>query len=237
MLGVNSLEQVVSLPFDYNKVLKNIVKVFDILAWQAEDERKALLQYCTEQGLIEYKKVGLVDVGYSATIQRALSRLLEHSLAGYYFVTDNLASSLKSSQAICRAYFGEFVHPFQSSLPIQRYSLLMEAVLTAPEGQLICFHRGPSGIEPVFRQPSIAQKRFHTIRYIHEGILRFVRDILDLFGIAALDVEFPKDVIQHCYELVITGELGVGNLQSILSVEDYYCGNAEIPVLDWYTQI
>jgi FMN phosphatase YigB (HAD superfamily) len=233
-LGADALEQVVYLPKDHNQIFTSIVKVFDVLTRQAEEEREALLQYCIEQGINGSEKVGLVDVGYSGSIQKALGSLLGHPLAGYYFVTDKMASELSSSGSICRAYFGDFVDPLEGALPIQRYSLLMEAVLTAPEGQLVCFRRSPTGVVPVFKEPGISQKEFPTIRRVHEGTLKFVKDMLDLFGSTALDIEFPKDLIQHCYELVITGELEIGSLRSVLAVEDKFCGNADIPVLDWY---
>ena len=235
-LSANALKQFVSLPRDYGQILKSITKVFDILVEQAEHARETLLQYCAEQGIKETNTIGLVDLGYSGTIQKVLNHLLQQSLAGYYFVTDYIAKTLLSTGAVCRAYFGEFIDPSRSALPIYRYSLLIESVLTSPDGQLIYFSRTPKGIIPCYKEPGISQKEFPTIQRIHEGILKFINEMLDLFGVEALDIEFPKAILMRIYEMIITGELQIGSLKSVLSVEDDFCGNAEIPVLDWYAK-
>jgi len=235
-LSANALKQFVSLPRDYGQILKSITKVFDILVEQAEHARETLLQYCAEQGIKETNTIGLVDLGYSGTIQKVLNHLLQQSLAGYYFVTDYIAKTLLSTGAVCRAYFGEFIDPSRSALPIYRYSLLIESVLTSPDGQLIYFSRTPKGIIPCYKEPGISQKEFPTIQRIHEGILKFINEMLDLFGAEALDIEFPKAILMRIYEMIITGELQIGSLKSVLSVEDDFCGNAEIPVLDWYAK-
>lgn len=236
-LGTEALEKNIHLPGDYNYIYDSIFKVFDILSSQAEKERIAILQYCNEQGIAGSEKVGLVDVGYLGSIQKGLSHLLGRSFAGYYFVTETQASKLMRPPAsIIRAYFGEFVDPPKCDLPIFRFSLLLESVLTAPDGQLICFQKCDAGIKPIFKGLAISQKEFPKILQIHQGILKFIEDILDRFGPGALDIEFPKDAIQCCYEKVITGQLKIGDLASVLSVEDDFCGNPEISVMGHYAK-
>jgi|GEM_PF-432883 len=236
-IGADILDQTFSLPEDYNQIFKYIVDVFDILTRQAQDERDALLQYCSNQGFNGSERIGIVDVGYSGTIQEALTEVVSHPLNGYYFITEKPASKLCSSGSDCKAYFGEFIDPMKKTLPIHRYSLLLEAVLTAPTGQLLRFCRGSEDateIIPEFKDPGISQDKFPIINQIHEGILRFILDMMDRFGSSALDIEFPKDLAQLCYELVAKGDLGIGNLRFALSVEDEYCGNGEISPLELY---
>jgi hypothetical protein len=222
------------LPDGRDFLFNVIVQVFDILAQQAEDEREALLEYCEIQGLNSSEKIGLVDIGYSGSIQKALSSLLRKPLAGYYFVTDDLAKPLKYPGSICRAYFGEFIDPANSSLPIHKHSLLLEAVLTAPSGQLLYFQRHNREIVPIFKDPGISQKEFEKINQIHEGILEFINSILNSFGLNALEIEFPKDSIQLVYDMVAEGDIDIGNLKNVLSVEDNFCGNKELCAIDFY---
>lgn len=236
LLGAEILEREIILPDGRDFLFNVIVQVFDILARQAEDEREALLEYCAIQGLNGSEKIGLVDIGYSGSIQKALSSLLRKPLAGYYFVTDDIATPLKYPGSICRAYFGEFIDPANSSLPIHKHSLLLEAVLTAPSGQLLYFQRHNREIVPIFKEPGISQKEFEKINQIHEGILEFINSILNSFGLNALDIEFPKDSIQLVYDMVAEGDIDIGNLKNVLSVEDNFCGNKELCAIDFYKE-
>jgi glycosyltransferase involved in cell wall biosynthesis/FMN phosphatase YigB (HAD superfamily) len=233
-LGAKILNRELLLPDHRGDLFNILLQVFEILAKQASNEREALLEYGRIQGLFADKRIGIVDVGYSGSIQKALSSLLGKPLAGYYFVTDTLAIPLQDRGSICRAYFGEFIDPEKSKLPIQRYSLLLEAVMTAPSGQLLYFQKNNEEIEPVFREPGISQKEFEKISLIHEGILEFIKNILDSFGSNALDIEFPKDKIQLIYERVVKGDFDLGDLGRALSVEDNFCGNDELSALDIY---
>jgi len=235
-LGRRALAEKVSLPHDYTKVFARVAAVFDILAKQAEQEREALLKYCQEQGISDpSKRVGLVDLGYSATIQKTLSDLLELPLAGYYFVTDAAARKLTDLGLVCRACFGEFVDPLTTDNPFKRYSLLLEAVLTAPTGQLLRFESGPTGqVKPVYKEAGVSQKALPTIQVIHDGILAFIRDMANRFGAEVLKIRFSQNVLEKYYEDLVLGRLKLGALESVLSVEDQFCGNDEIPVLDFY---
>jgi len=232
-LGSRKLDTEIELPGSHEEVLAGIVKVFDVLREQAEEEREALRKYCAEQELDGKRAVGLVDIGYSGSIQAAMARLLGQQLRGYYFAT--LESARHSLGDACQACFASFVDPRAGDPPsVLRYNLLLEAVLTASVGQLIRFEESSEGVRPVFKRPGVAQRRFPTILRIQEGILDFVRDVLSLFGPDGANIEFPRELVQQCFSLVARGELSVGDLQTALRVEDDYCGRGEVDVLAWY---
>jgi len=236
-VGAATLSRQILLPVDYNLIKDILFNVFDILAPQAESERELLLSYYRDNGMDEREKIGLVDIGYSCTIQKALSTLLGRPLNGYYFAIDNKAAKIKGHGSQARGYLGELINPTISSVVIFKYSLLLEAVLTAPEGQLLNFTCGKDGVVPVFKLPGLSQKRFDTIAGIHDGMGAFVRDMLSLFGAAALDIEFPVPDLISYYQMIATGRVDLGDLKQSLSVEDEYCGLPEIAVIDYYTKV
>jgi FMN phosphatase YigB (HAD superfamily) len=234
-LGTEILEKPVRLPEDHDRVFEFLKRVLDILARDAQDERDAFTGYCHQLGFRPSKRTAVVDMGYSATIQSALAGILHHPIDGYYFITESRASKNLPSDSYCRGYFDEFVHPSMKKEPVHRFSLLLEAVLTAPTGQVIRFERNSSsGISPVFKKGGVSQKEFATISLIHEGILSFVSEMLDEFGPGALEIEFPKDIVQVCYECVVNEDISLGSLKPALSVEDDYCGNDEISPMEFY---
>ena len=65
----------------------------------------------------------------------------------------------------------------------------------------------------------------------------FVRDMLKLFGAAALEIEFPVSDMLHYYQMIATGRVDLGDLKKVLSVEDEYSGLPEIEVIDYYTKL
>lgn len=234
-LGTEILDRQVSLVKDRYVISNAIREVTDILAAEATRERELLLKYCRNQGYDPTKRISVVDLGYSGTIQYALSALLNHPIEGYYFVTQKGAKKLSSAGLNYRAYFGQNVDLSPRKCPIFHYSLLLEAVLTAPTGQLIRFDTDTAGDPvPVFKEGGISQREFHRIGRIHEGIIAFIREMLDEFGKAALEIEFPIDLVQVCYGYVISGDIDIGSLESILSVEDQYSGYDEISPLEYY---
>ncbi|MGD0854889.1 MAG: rhamnan synthesis F family protein [Dehalococcoidia bacterium] len=237
VVGEEGMGRQISLPSDYDMVKKSLLNVFDILAPQAEAEREALLAYCKENGLLDKEKMGLVDIGYSCTIQKSLIGLLDRPLNGYYFAIDDKAGKIRDGSSQARGYLGELLNPKISAVVIFKHSLLLEAVLTAPDGQLLYFSGGKDGAVPVFKQPGLAQKRFDVITRIHDGMGTFVRDMLKLFGAAALEIEFPVSDMLHYYQMIATGRVDLGDLKKVLSVEDEYSGLPEIEVIDYYTKL
>jgi hypothetical protein len=82
-----------------------------------------------------------------------------------------------------------------------------------------------------------AQNNFTIIGSIHKGALCFIKDLIDAFGKASLDIEFPREIVLDIYEEFIGGELDAGQLTSFLTVEDEYCGNQEVAVFGSYRSI
>ncbi len=234
-LGSGTLDREISLPEEYDSIYQYVKQVLDVLAAEAQTERELLLEYCNAEGFLRSRRIGIVDMGYSGTAQSALAELLNSPIDGYYFVTETKALELARFGSRCRSCFAEYVDPYDKKLPIHRYSLLLEAILTAPTGQVIRFERDASaGIVPVFKEWGVSQHQFQQIHRIHEGILQFIAEMIEEFGPAALEIEFPNDLVQLCYELVIEGDFDPASLRTALSVEDEYCGNDEISPLDLY---
>ena len=233
-LGREMLDRTVSLPADYAAVKSALFNVFDVLASQAETERGALLAYCGQKGLLDDVIKGLVDVGYFCTIQRALIKLLNRPLKGYYFAIDDKAEKIREGGSLSRGYLGESNSAGMGAHVILKYGLLIESILTSPDGQLIGFKPGKDGAEPVFKPAGISQQQFGIIARIHRGMRDFAGDVLQAFGADALNIEFPAQELLFLYQMIALGSIDIGDLKKSLSVEDEYCGAPEVAVIDFY---
>lgn len=230
-----TLNQNISLPEDYTLLFNYLEKLLPDLRREAQIEREFIVKYCKEQGFNENSKIGVVDIGYSGTIQHALMELLEAELHGYYFIT--LKSSKRvDHETVFKACFQELEDPFDMrKIPLFKYSLLLEAVMTSPKGQLVRFSTDSSGnLIPIYKEGGISQKEFNQINLIHDGIIQFIEEMLDQFRDNALEIDIPNEIINLCYENVINRRFKTGSLKNILSVENDYEGMGEINVLDFY---
>ncbi|GAM09744.1 putative protein [Geobacter sp. OR-1] len=227
--GKNVASSYVELPTDINKIAGIVRNNFDAILAVASKENGNYLTYLNELG-INADKVGIAvsDVGYSGNIQKALSRLLGSSLTGYYFATcldiqdgDKLHNKFKG-------YLTENDDPLNTASDMYRYSLIFESILTAPDGQLVCFEHRNGELEPVFGKPN---EQFNHLMEIHEGITAYCCDMLNLHGRYLLGFEPDRKIVEYLFGKAISENKVDKTILSKLSVEDKYCQDQYIAAI------
>ena len=188
------------------------------------------LTYAASCGLTAGGAAGLVDVGYSATIQTAIQHTLGVRLAGFYMAVSDAAGKAEAGRAGGYA-FSAFARGIPAATFAGECGLPLEAVLSAPHGQVIGYApptRGRRGApaSPVFGVPGLAQLHFPTLQRVHDGIQSHCLDRLSAHGLtAAAD---PLAMLRRLGR----GEISVApEIRAALMVEDAFCGNGEIDVL------
>ena len=211
---------------------RSLAACLDILQDEANKERLAYQTYAQE--IIGGQRAALVDIGFSGTIQKALSKFLTGVAGAYYFVTVEAAAEVESAGQFAKGCFGQFINAFHSDMPIYQYALLSEAILTAPHGQLVRFVMQGDKPVPQFKAGGAAQAHFSDIELIHQGALSFLEDVLEAVG----------DDFERFANHNVTANLAVRQVMQgrwklqvdtpALHVEDNYSGNDEISVFDFY---
>ncbi len=239
LIGKEALQTWIRLPDDLAAVEKRLADLLPLLSEKAKPAREAFAAHWRERsGGLPMEEVAIVDIGYSGTIHRALQRLLQAPLRGYYFVTTERAAQVQTEGGACHACFGDLLDaPAMQANPIHRYALVLEAVLTSPEGQLKGFMAtATGGVEPVFKPKGAAQARFHVLEQIHQGAMTLVSDVMDALGADILSRDWFPEVSARLLEPVAEGRIPLGALTGVLSVEDNFSGNEELSVVDFYSQ-
>ncbi len=234
-LNDDILQQQVNLPQDYDKIHGYLELCLPFFKQQAMKYRQVFLKYWHEQAE-ETTSPAIVDIGYSGTIQKALMQILKNPITGYYLVTNTYCRQVINKGGKIDACFGNLLSDDQMNiLPINKYALLTEAVLTAPQGQLKQLNMNPDGtIEPIFKPGGESQKHFDTIDKIHQGASDLISDVIDVTGHCFYHEAWNVDQTPDLLTLVIHRVLDIGDLGNKLSVEDDYSGNHELPVLNFY---
>lgn len=223
----HGFEQVkIRLPDDEPYVREMLEILRDHIQDHSRKEAAALQNYCVELGISGIDAVGIVDIGYRATIQRGLQTVLGKGLVGFYLGT------LKESEQVIAGggnAYGCFAEPTSHSEtipPVVKHSRLIEAFLGAPHGQLLYFQVDQGMIKPVFGPEGVSQLRFNILAEMHAGAEEYCDDLIAAFGPEVLHLEIDLSACQIPLNMFAQHQIVIPtDVSSALSLEDEFCGN------------
>lgn len=231
-LGEERMMRLGSLPEDSATYRAQLLKCLDLLMNEAETERLLYQRYA--EPIINRRRSALVDIGYSATIQRALVKFMRGIVGGYYFVTVEQSAEIDQFQQFAKGCFGHRINAFHADLPIYQFSLLLEAVLTAPHGQLLGFTDVAGEVVPRFKAPGLAQQHFSDLEEIQKGALDFLKDALEISGDLFESLGHHHKAANLPIRQTMEYRWKLGFDTPALHVEDNYSGNEEISIFEFY---
>ncbi|SFP42178.1 Glycosyl transferase family 2 [Nitrosomonas cryotolerans] len=195
---------------------------------QAQAERPGLLAYLQQLGLNTISAPAIVDIGYAATIQGRLNRLMNKAIHGYYLVTEERAQTIATQyNVIAQGCFGHYVNAFEQPPTILKQSFSLEKLLSADDAQIICYRlENTDKIIPEFRHLSDAEHQAMATRAeIRRGIMDFVDQSIAVRDKLLHDFEVPPDVANTLFEAFIEHpSQSEQNILGALTLDDYYCG-------------
>jgi len=213
----------ITLPDDDVQAGKMVRELEDVIVGHGREEPPHLVAYLREAG-VDRGSAAVVDIGYSATIQRHLQAVTGRGLTGFYFGTLAGADAVKAGGGSAYGCFAEGVPRWTVASPFHRHSILLEAFLTAPEPQVE--RVVVDGDRPVhrFREEVRTAEELDTVRQLHAGATRYVDDLLASFGPAIVDVPVDPAVVLNLVTMVAQGQLIAPSVTSKLVVDDDFCG-------------
>ncbi len=229
------LEQSLSLPQDFDKLTTLFYKYIDELDDAVRDSRANYKDYLASLGLYSDNEPVLVDVGYSGTIQKLLTRLIGKNTTGLYFITTksgkyNIANNLATMQPVFKdnVKMGDGYHMLDKSL-------FLEALLTSPNGQFIDIHKLQNPLQkqesflPVYGRVSYTQANFEELQSFFNGAIEAVKHNFEH------KVRFSVDEIERLYRLYTTQPNMIPNLvRPLFDVDDAISGNSNVNPLQLF---
>ncbi|MBQ4404714.1 MAG: glycosyltransferase [Selenomonadaceae bacterium] len=224
----------ISLPGKSFEIVNNAIKehAAEILSHAATEQKNYEKYIASLGGSLD--NVGVVDMGYSGTIQYHLQRLTKKLFTGYYFATNMENRFGKEAADRIRGCFAENHDYGTTTSSVYKYHLLFESILTAPDAQLQYFDAAG---KPVFGEPEPGQSHFEELKEIHEGIKDFCRDVLENFGDIILRVPIDKNFVDAWVDSFLRDSFIIApNLRGIFDFDDVYCNALHGNALDFYKQ-
>ncbi len=195
----------------------------------AQTERPGLLAYLNKIGLSDSSSnAAIVDIGYSATIQSYLNRLLNKKIHGFYLVTTNRAEKVSSEFGVtATGYYAHGIEPLTTRIPIYVQSFSLEKLMSSDDAQIVRYRLEASGDSvPEFRQLADEERQSASTRAeIRRGILDFVTQSVMIRERWVSDFEVPMDVAVALFdEFIQHASPAEQRILGTIVLDDHYCG-------------
>jgi FMN phosphatase YigB (HAD superfamily) len=221
----------IALPRDQERLRAALETLKPVITRHATEEREKLTAYARQSGMLEPGPQAVVDIGYSATIQKGLQTALAIPLNGFYLATFDAAKHVDEGGGRAFGCLAEFIPPFASDQPALRAPILMEAFLTAPHGQVNGFQEEQGRIAPIFKAAPHSADETPILIRMHDGALDYCMDLLETYGPDLLYADIPDAPPQEFIRMATDGALVFPDeVLAMLRVEDEYCGNGNVQV-------
>lgn len=229
----DALAQPITLPADQAHVDRFLTTHRDAIVRHATLERDAFVEYCRRQGVLDEPGIALVDAGYSGTIQFALQRIFERPIIGLYMATAPKIRQVTEQGGLAFGCFQDAAYRDMRPDGFLNYTVLLEALLTAPHGQVTHFTSDAGGNpQPAFRAPGAAQQKFAHLEQIFAGVEQYAHDLVAAGGkeiLSAVAEGTPPMALLS--RLVFDGVLQIERtVLDALSLEDQFSGNGEVAI-------
>ena len=222
-----------AVPEDEPVILEVLEALRPEVVAHARQEAEALTAYARDAGMHQDRTLGLVDIGYSGTIQKSLQDVLSMPFVGFYMGVFDTAEGVEEREGYAFGCLAEGIRPWSSDCPALQYTLKMEALLTAPHGQLQSFAQEDGRPVPRLKPGTLSPAEAKQLAAMHRGVTMYCDELLDTYGPELLSAEIELMMPQEFLRMVVTQIIRIpDDLAPVLRVEDNFSGNEEITAVD-----
>lgn len=209
----------IALPNELTTAYDELRPLIPEIIAQAENERYEYMNY-VEKIICGSKNPAVIDLGYSGTIQKYLSRLTKRKVDGFYLILRNDAIDFPNDSNADGMY--------RQSDEIFEMDLFFESFLIAPYGQLLFFNNGM----PVFKSDD--NKMSKKVEPIQQGILDFTHTLSELIEKYEIDFKPGKQLLMKFVAEITNSSVISNELYDFFVVEDDYSNGNTIRAYDKY---
>jgi len=213
---------VVSLPNDKENVESLLRNVEQSLRDLVAPTRAALISYLKSEGLSESNVTALMlDLGYSGTIQKLLTYLLQKDTEGLYFIASKSGKTDVGGKTakMSGVFFNDVVWG-EDCVMLER-SLFFESLMTAPHGQVVDIREMADGhFEFIYGREAATQHYFQDLKTVIDGGISAAKE-----GVQS-GVKYTPDEVSALYAVFAkTPGALPASVSHLFNVEDDFSGN------------
>lgn len=193
---------------------------------RAQKNRATLLRYLDACGL-RAGPVGLVDIGYSGTVQRSYARLTDQAHRGYY-----LATSPRADPVRMHGYLGAQVPLHSRHHGICHNRHVYETLLCAPEDSVGGLIKTATGWAPTPAPLADCPSRREFVREAHGAVCALARDFARPGTHHRTGIRIAPDIAARLLDCCLNHpSRNQAALLADLCFDDLRAGGARIPLI------
>ena len=229
----DELAQKYSLPDDFDEITTLFSTKLLALSCAVAKSRSSYFDYIRSLSLPRDKKLILVDIGYSGTIQKLLTHLLGQHTHGLYFITTKAGEyDVNGKQATMEFVFKDRVKMGEGYQMLDK-SLFLESLLTSPNGQFVDIEKsvlpGPETFVNYYGRQSYTQANFAELEMIFEGASDAIVSNLKH------GIRFTVEEIERLYEQYTASSKFIPSaVRPLFDVDDAISGNGNVNPLNLF---
>ena len=214
----------VSHPAERERCTALLQSLADELQAHGRLELSGFRRYLASIGLDDSTPLCLVDLGYAATTQRALARVVPNTMDGVYCATTPAASAAVGEGQAVSGHFADGV-PFWSGNWFIDNSLLLEALLSSSDGPTLSYQSADPQLGVVLGEAPQVDPRVARVK---AAATRFCTDLAAMYGPAVYDDGIDPQAVLHWVSRVPARFLPpAGRLFAGLRIENGFTGVAD----------
>ena len=182
ILKINNLNVDINKNLNYTELLKIKEKLAEDIYYQNLVKQKSIsaynniIEYLKQEKIFEFNKIGIVDSGWTGSMQRSLRQILEHgrkniSITGFYFGLFSIRNNEKDGE-YCSWYFSPHTKFWNKVLFCNN---VLECMLAAPHEMTIGYQRKNSKWLPKLKNNTKKIYLYKLINAQIEGCLNYVK--------------------------------------------------------------
>jgi FMN phosphatase YigB (HAD superfamily)/uncharacterized coiled-coil protein SlyX len=216
----------------YNQQIDHLVPLLNSLEAEiianGAIEHDALKHYLGTMKLDEPGRQAVVDVGYGATIQGYLNRLVATPVHGYYMITDHKSAKVSQRHnVLIRGCYLENIN-LANTLPLMyQHSFELEKLLSSSDAQIVCYALDQdNNLTAHHRELSDEETGCSSFREeLQEGVIHYARDAKRIRERILPSYKPSCTVATQLYEAFIAHpSQPEKDLLQKIALDDHYCG-------------
>lgn len=159
---------------NFHQVRKFVKHIYDDIEKKLEEQEKIVLEYLKQEGVCNYNKINIMDVGWGGSLQEALGILTGKKIMGYYFGTiptnkeDILSNSL--------GFVFDEAKPEKNFMRVFNIPMMYEFIFSAPHGTTLGFIKKDKKIVPVLDEDD--EKYTQKVEILQNAAMQVVKTYL-----------------------------------------------------------